>query len=152
MAASRSPKAKAAAPTGPLVDVPLPGGRVWRQRMAPDPARFEQWFAIVRRLGQKPTDALLRTRERIALLAAYDGGWDVRGADGSHLPAPRRLTLRGWNNVPREVIEALIDHLHREEEKGLANMGRYAQARAAAAVSVAGAAGQNPHQESQPGG
>lgn len=108
----------------PTVPVALPNGATWLQRVAPHPERFERWRVAVQRMARTPDDTRLRSYERIALLAAYDGGWDVRDADGRVLPSPRRLSLRGWNRVPREVIEAMLDHLDAQTREGLERLAQ----------------------------
>jgi len=123
------------APTTPCAPVPLPGGFSWQQRHAPDPALFTAWRTALDIVGtpniqpaapdggwtpeslRDATDRENRTRraavarERMALLAAYDGGWDVRAANGHALESPVRLSPDDWNRVPRDVIDALLEHL-----------------------------------------
>ena len=74
------------------------------------------------RLGDEGPLRRAAANERIALLAAYDAGWDVKGADGQVVPPPAKLSLRGWNAVPRVVIEALLAHLDAEAAK---EIGRF---------------------------
>lgn len=116
------------------VEVPLPGGRVWFQRLTPDPDGFARWCAALAAMASEPDNGRLRAEEQAALLAAYDGGWNVAGADGAPVPPPAALDLAGWNAVPREVIGALLDYLDAQATAGL----RAAAARRASASASAG--------------
>ncbi len=102
-----------------VTPVPLPGGRTWWRRETPDPARFQWWTATLQQVAESPDSLSAWARERMALLAAYDGGWDVTDERGAPLRAPRELSLPGWNAVPREVIEAMLDHLDGQAREGL---------------------------------
>lgn len=108
------------APLVTTTAVPLPGGHTWLRRATPEPERFARWRRALELVAQRPGDRRRLAHERIRLLAAYDAGWDVQDAQGHVLPPPRRLSLRGWNAVPRAVIEAMLDHLDAQAAEGLA--------------------------------
>lgn len=102
----------------PTIPVALPGGWTWQQRAAPHPTRFKRWCEALTFYAEHPANKLARVKERMALLGAYDGGWDVTGRDGLALRSPATLSLRGWNEVPRAVIETLLLHLEDEADNG----------------------------------
>lgn len=102
-----------------VANVGLPDGRVWFQRLAPDTERFRQWCEALVHLAEHPDDPLAPARERVALIAAYDAGWNATDAAGRILPPPAVLDLAGWNCVPRAVIETILDHIDAQAEAGL---------------------------------
>lgn len=103
----------------PVTVVPLPEGRSWFRRIAPEPARFQEWCGALVHFAEHPDDPEARSVERVKLIAAYDAGWDVLDAGGHPVPPPCALDLAGWNRVPPAAIGAILDHVDGEADSGL---------------------------------
>lgn len=92
----------------PTRPVTLPGMRppvVWQLRLFPRWAALEQWSAA---LAEGTTDA----GAWASLAAAYDGGWNAR------YPSPARLSVKGYNRLPRRLVAGLVDYLAAEALDG----------------------------------
>jgi hypothetical protein len=98
-------------PPPPAIELALPGGGEWRIRRAPDAALLERWRDSLRRNGATPGTWHL-------LFQAYDDGWTIA------VPSPRQMkSVRGWNRVPRDVVEAMVTYAAAEAVGALSAVG-----------------------------